>query len=467
MSRVVPVVLAGGSGTRLWPLSREAFPKQFQPLTGARSTYQETLLRLKDPDLFADPVVITSGDFRFFARGQAEEVGVSVTVVLEPERRDSAAAIAAAALVVERLHPGALMMALAADHVVLDVDLFRDAVRRGLRAAEDGRIVVFGIEPTEPKTAYGYIRAGAPLGPDLDVMAVERFVEKPDLATATTYCRDGYLWNAGNFLARADRLIADLRTHAADVIGPVERSVLGATDDFGFLRLEPASFAAARRTSIDYAVLEKTADVAVVRCRFRWSDVGAFDAVWQVSPHDGAGNAVVGPVVAADTRDSLIHSDGTLTTVIGLDNIVVVSTADAVLVADRARSEQVKGLVERLRAAGRSEVEHGRSDYRIWGRLEFLDAGDGFAVRRVVMNPGSGTSRQRHLHRSEHWVVVRGTARIDIDGEESRTVAANMSFFVPQGVWHRLSNGGEGPLEIIEVRTGGYLGEDDVEREEE
>jgi mannose-1-phosphate guanylyltransferase/mannose-1-phosphate guanylyltransferase/mannose-6-phosphate isomerase len=462
--KIVPVILAGGSGTRLWPLSRDALPKQFQPLIGPLSTYQETIRRVSDPMLFADPVVITSDSFRFFARRQAAEVGATATVVLEPERRDSAAAMAAAAVLVERLYPGALMLALAADHVVLDDDLFRDAIRRGVPAAAAGRIVVFGIEPTEPKTSYGYIQPGQQIGDDPDVSTVDRFVEKPDLGTAIGYCRDGYLWNSGNFLVSAAAMIEALHLHAPDVLEPVERAVAAARTDLGFVRLAAHAFAEARKTSIDYAVIEKATGIAVVRGRFRWSDVGAFDALWQVSDKDGAGNALHGNAVALDARGCLIHSDGILTTVLGADDLAVVATADAVLVARKDHAQGVKALVDALKVAGRSEVAMGRRDYRPWGFVEAVVDGDRFAVKRIVVDPGRILSLQRHRHRAEHWVVVSGTASVALADADEVLLAENESLYVPLGAKHRLANRGRIPLVLIEVRTGSYLGEDDIER---
>lgn len=461
---IVPVILAGGSGTRLWPLSRDALPKQFQPLIGSLSTYQQTIRRIADPTLFADPIVITSDSFRFFAKRQATEVGARATVILEPERRDSAAAMAAAALMVEKLHPGALMLALAADHVVLDDGLFRDAVRRGVPAAEAGRIVVFGITPDEPKTSYGYIRPGAPLGEDPDVSVVERFVEKPDQATAVAYLRDGYLWNSGNFLVSAAGMVQALGSHAPDVLEPVERAVAEAREDLGFIRLDADSFATARKTSIDYAVIEKARDIAVVRGRFRWSDVGAFDALWQVSDKDAGGNALHGDAVALDSTDCLVHSDGILTTVLGARDLAVVATADAVLVAPKDKAQNVKGLVDALKAARRSETAMGRRDYRPWGYVEAVVDGDRFAVKRIVVDPGRVLSLQLHRHRAEHWVVVSGTASVTLGDDPERLLAENESLYVPLGARHRLANKGKIPLELIEVRTGSYLGEDDIQR---
>ncbi len=464
---VVPVILAGGSGTRLWPASRDAFPKQFQPLIGETSTYQETIRRVTDPALFADPVVVTSDDFRFFARRQAAEVGANARVVLEPARRDSAAAMAVAAVVVEKLHPGAVMMALAADHVVLDPEDFRKSVRAGLPAAEVGKIVVFGLVPTEPKTAYGYIRPGDPLADDLDLCAVGAFVEKPDLATAVSYCRDGYLWNSGNFLFRADAMIREMRTYAPDILAAAEAAVEKSVEDIGFIRLDEASFLTARKTSIDYAVIEKTREIAVVKGRFRWSDVGAWDAIWQVSPQDDAGNAVHGNALAIDASGCLVHSDGILTAVVGAEDLVVVAAADAVMVAPKSKAQSVKGLVDTLKARGALQATRHRRDFRPWGYVESVDEGPRFAVRRIVVDVGGVLSRHRHHHRSEHWVVVRGTATVSIAGEPDRLLTENESLYIPVGTIHRLSNHGRVPLEVMEVRTGPYLGEDDIERFED
>jgi mannose-1-phosphate guanylyltransferase/mannose-1-phosphate guanylyltransferase/mannose-6-phosphate isomerase len=464
--KIIPVILAGGSGTRLWPASRDAFPKQFQPLTGDLSTYQQTLKRVADPALFADPVVITSDAFRFFARRQASDIGINATVVLEPARRDSAAAVAAAAAFVEKMHPGAMVLALAADHVVLDNEVFRDAVRLGLKAAAD-KIVVFGLVPTEPKTAYGYIRPGAALGDDADLCLVDAFVEKPDAVTALDYLKRGYLWNSGNFLFKASHMLAEFAQHAPDVVAAASEAVDKAVEDIGFWRLDSEAFSAARKTSIDYGVIEKTRAIAVVKGRFRWSDVGAWDAIWQVSEQDSAGNVVHGDGLALASRDCLVHSQGILTTVVGADNLMVVSTPDAVMVVPRDKAQDVKGLVDALKAKGRDEATLHRRDYRPWGYLEALVSGNRYAVKYIVVDPGGVLSLQRHQHRAEHWVVMNGTATIEIEGEAPRLLTINQSAYVPLGAQHRLSNRGKIPLELIEVQSGAYLGDDDIERIED
>ncbi|MDB5600524.1 MAG: GDP-mannose 1-phosphate guanylyltransferase [Xanthobacteraceae bacterium] len=462
---IVPVLLAGGAGTRLWPVSRDALPKQFLPLIGERSSYQETLLRVADRDLFAPPVVVTGSDFRFFARRQAEEIGVDAIVLIEPMRRDSAAAIAAAAAFARSRDPDALVLALAADHVILDLDRFKEACIAGREAAAQGRIVTFGIAPTMPKTSYGYILCGAPLGPK-DVRAVSAFVEKPDAATAARYVAEGYLWNSGNFLFRADTLLAELARFEPEIAQAAEDAVAGASDDLGFRRLDPDAFARAPQKSIDYAVMEKTDRAAVVEGRFRWSDIGSWDAIFEIAEHDGAGNAVRGAAVLMDSENCVVHSDERLTAVLGVKDLVVVTTSDAVLVLPRERAQDVKELVARLKAANRKEASDHRRGHRPWGYYDSVDMGERFQVKRIVVRPGGTLSLQKHMHRAEHWVVVRGTAEVTI-GDEVRLVHENESVYIPMGTVHRLANQGKIPLEIVEVQTGSYLGEDDIIRLED
>jgi mannose-1-phosphate guanylyltransferase/mannose-6-phosphate isomerase len=463
-SPIIPILLAGGAGTRLWPVSRDALPKQFLPLVGSKSTYQETLLRVQDP-MFAAPIVITGPNFHFFARRQAEEVGVEVTVVIEPLRRDSAPAIAAATAIALQRDPDAVVLALAADHIILDVPQFRATCLAGRQAADAGRIVTFGIKPTEPKTSYGYILPGEAIGSD-GVHAVKRFVEKPDAATAARYVHDGYLWNSGNFLFRADVLLAELARLEPDMAEAIEAAVTNASNDLGFLRLQPAGFARAPQKSIDYAVMEKTDRAAVVVGSFRWSDIGSWDALFDITPPDASGNIVQGPVVTMDVSGSVVHSDGRLTTVIGVQDMVVVSTSDAVMVVPRARSQQVRELVAKLKAGKRAEATDHKRVHRPWGYYESIDMGERFQVKRIVVNSGGILSLQRHRHRAEHWVVVRGTAEVTI-GDTRKAVHENESIFIPIGSVHRLANLGKIPLELIEVQTGSYLGEDDIERIED
>ncbi|HEU5019022.1 MAG TPA: mannose-1-phosphate guanylyltransferase/mannose-6-phosphate isomerase [Pseudolabrys sp.] len=463
-SPIIPILLAGGAGTRLWPVSRDTLPKQFLPLVGNRSTYQETLLRVKD-QMFAEPIVITGPNFHFFARRQAEEIGVKATVVIEPLRRDSGPAVAAAATVARQRDPDAVVLALAADHIILDIPPFHATCLAGRAAADAGRIVTFGIRPTEAKTSYGYILPGEPLGAD-GVHMVARFVEKPDSATAARYVEEGYLWNSGNFLFRADVLAAELTRFEPQMAEAVDAAVAKATTDLGFLRLDPDAFARAPQKSIDYAVMEKTGRAAVIAGDFRWSDIGSWDALFDITPRDDGGNVLHGPVVAEDSRNCVVHSDGRLTAVIGVEDLVVVSTQDAMMVVPRACSQRVRDVVTKLKADKRPEATDHHRVHRPWGYYESIDAGERFQVKRIVVDPGGMLSLQRHRHRAEHWVVVRGTAEVTI-GDETKAVHENESIFIPIGTIHRLANQGKIPLEVIEVQTGSYLGEDDIVRLED
>jgi mannose-1-phosphate guanylyltransferase/mannose-6-phosphate isomerase len=462
-SPIIPVLLAGGAGTRLWPVSRDALPKQFLPLVGERSTYQETLLRVKDA-MFAAPIAITGPDFHFFARRQAEEVGVEVTVVIEPMRRDSGPAIAAATAVARQRDPDAVVLALAADHIILDVPKFRATCLAGRAAAEHGQIVTFGIKPSEPKTSYGYILPGEKIGGG--VHKVKRFVEKPDAATAERYVREGYLWNSGNFLFRADVLLSELARLEPEMAAAIEAAVNSATTDLGFLRLAPDAFARAPQKSIDYAVMEKTDRAAVVEGDFGWSDIGSWDALFDITKPDQQGNVVHGEAVTMDATGCVVHSDGRLTALVGVEDLVVVSTSDAVMVVPRARAQEVKELTAKLKAGNRPEATVHKRVHRPWGYYESIDMGERFQVKRIVVIPGGMLSLQKHRHRAEHWVVVKGTAEVTI-GADKRAVHENESIFIPIGTVHRLANQGKIPLELIEVQTGSYLGEDDIERIED
>jgi mannose-1-phosphate guanylyltransferase / mannose-6-phosphate isomerase len=463
-TRITPLILAGGSGTRLWPVSRDAMPKQFMALVGKKSTFQQALERLRDAALFAPPIVMTVGEFRFFAQRQAEEVGCAVTVVLEPERRDSGPAVAGGALIALQGEADAIVLALAADHVILDTGAFHEACRRARDAADAGRIVTFGIPPSDPKTAYGYIQPGGPLEVE-GVRAVRRFVEKPDAATAARYVGDGYLWNSGNFMFRSDVLKAELARHAPDLLSAVSSAVAGATRDteFNFMLLDAHAYGRAPRISFDYAVMEKTERAAVIDGQFGWSDIGSWDAIYDIVPRDGANNALRGPVVAVGAENCLIHAEDRLTAVLGVKDAVIVSTADAVMVVPRRNAEDVKQLVTALKQAGHPEATNHRRVHRPWGYYESLDAGERFQVKRLVVAPKGKLSLQKHLHRAEHWVVVRGTAEVTI-GETVRTVHENESVYVPIGAVHRLANPGKIALELVEVQTGSYLGEDDIQR---
>lgn len=461
--KIIPVLLAGGAGSRLWPTSRDDLPKQFQPLAGEYSTYQETLLRVGNPALFSSPLVITNDAFRFFAMRQARSVGHPATVVLEPARRDSAAAMAVAAVMAERKESGSLVLALAADHFILDNALFEDAIKLGSKAARQGKIVVFGLQPTEPRTSYGYIHPGRKMGGHEDLAEVEAFVEKPDAATALEYMKKGYLWNSGNFLFRSDAMIAAFRAFAPDILDAVEEAAEKAGEDLGFVRLHKESFEKAPKNSVDYAVIEKADNIAVVTGRFRWSDIGSWDAILEILPPDENENAVLGNAMVEGTTGSLVHSHGTFTAAVGLKDMIVVSTRDAVLVVPKSKVQDVKKLVERMKSEGIPQADKHRLNHRPWGTVDNLIEGNRFTVKHLVVDCGGVLSLQRHMHRSEHWVVVQGTATITT-GETTKLVTENESVYVPVGTVHRIANEGKVPLELIEVCTGSYIGEDDIER---
>jgi mannose-1-phosphate guanylyltransferase/mannose-6-phosphate isomerase len=462
-AQIVPVIMCGGAGTRLWPVSRESMPKQFVPLVGKDSTFQQVLKRIADPELFGRPIVITNTDFRFVVAEQLRESDVEADIVLEPMRRDSGPAVAVSAVLAAARDRDALVLVLAADHVIRKPDEFRAACQRAAAAAAEGRIVTFGIEPTHPATSYGYIRPGEKLN-GASARTVEAFVEKPDAATAANYVAQKYLWNSGNFLFHAATMLAEIERFEPAMAEAAKAAVDGLTRDLDFLRLAGEPFARAPKKSIDYAVMQRTKLAAVVPTDLGWSDIGSWSSVWDVLDHDAAGNATDGPVVMLDSRNSLVHSEeSVLTTVIGLDDVIVVSTADAVLVSARTKAEQVKELVEQLKAHNhRAAVEH-RRIYRPWGYYQDVDIAPRYRVKRIVVKPGTKLSLQKHFHRSEHWVVVKGTAEITL-GNDVRSVHENESVYIPIGSIHRLANPGKIPLELIEVQVGSYLGEDDIVR---
>ena len=462
-AQIIPVIMCGGAGTRLWPVSRESMPKQFVALVGQGSTFQQVLTRISDPSLFSRPIVITNADFRFVVAEQLRELGIEADIVLEPSRRDSGPAVAVSAVLAAQRDRDALVLVLAADHVVRNPEEFRQACRHAADAAAAGRIVTFGIEPTYPATNYGYIRPGAQLN-GASVRAVDAFVEKPDATTAAAYVADRYLWNSGNFLFHAATMLGEIERLEPDMAAAAKAAVKALTRDLDFLRLAAEPFANAPKKSIDYAVMERTKLAAVVPADLGWSDIGSWSTVWEVLDHDAAGNAIDGPVVMLDSRNSLVRSeDQVLTTVVGLDDVIVISTADAVLVAARAKAEQVKALVEELKRQNqRAAVEH-RRIYRPWGYYQDVDLAERYRVKRIVVKPGNKLSLQKHFHRSEHWVVVHGTAEVTL-GSDMRSVHENESIYIPIGSVHRLANPGKIPLELIEVQVGSYLGEDDIVR---
>ena len=464
---IVPVILSGGTGSRLWPLSREANPKQFWPLLSERTMVQETAGRAHGTG-FAPPVIVVGEAHRFLVAEQLREVGIAAPrIVLEPEGRNSAPAIAVAALLVAEAQPDAVLWIMAADAAINDVGALHAALELAAQAARGGRIVTFGMQAHEPHTGFGYIEMGDPLAEVPGVHMVQSFTEKPDLATARRLSTDGrHVWNSGMFVATAGTLIAELREHAPQVLAAARAALEAATRDLDFIRLGAEPFRQAPAISIDYAVMERTRHAAVVPANLGWSDVGSWDALWQTAPKDGAGNVTKGPVELVETSGSYVRSEGMLTAVLGLQDVVVVVTDDAVLAMPRSRAQDVKRVVERLKARGvKQAVEHRRM-YRPWGHYEGLIMGDRFQVKQIVVLPGGRLSLQKHHHRAEHWVVVKGTARVQRDAE-SLLLSENQSVYLPLGCIHRLENPGMIPLALIEVQVGSYLGEDDIVRLED
>ncbi|MEO8668732.1 MAG: mannose-1-phosphate guanylyltransferase/mannose-6-phosphate isomerase, partial [Bauldia sp.] len=458
---IVPVILVGGAGTRLWPASTEALPKPFLPLVAGKSTFAATLERLSDPALFAAPVVVANREHERLIEEALATAGTGGSVLLEPEGRDTAAAIAAAAGFGAGRDAGAMLLVLPADHLIADAEGFRTDVRAALPAAAAGKIVVFGIRPDRPATSYGYIKPGAPVPDQAGVSAVAAFVEKPDAATAARYVADGYLWNSGNFMLSAATALAEFEKHAPAVLAAARAAVAGASAEGDVHRLAGEAFAAAPRISFDYAVMEKTANAVVVATRFDWSDLGTWSSVWDAAGKDTAGNATVGDVVLMDSHGTYVDTDRPLVGVLGVSNLVVVVSDNQVLIAPRERADEVKKLVANLSFDKEREVA-GRS-YRPWGHYQSLDKGAMHQVKRIVVKPGGRLSLQKHAHRAEHWTVVRGTAEVTV-GDEVQILEENQSVYIPLGAVHRMANPGDVPMVLIEVQYGDYLGEDDIVR---
>ncbi len=466
-ARVVPVILSGGSGTRLWPVSRESFPKQLWPLVTDRSLLQDAALRGADGE-FADPVIVCNHEHRFLIAEQMREVGLpGARIVLEPVGRNSAPAILAAALLVAETDPAAVLWMMAADAAITRTDALAEALAAAVRAAIEGHVVTFGMTPHRAETGYGYIEVGEPLEAAAGAHVLTRFVEKPDADQAAALVASGtHLWNSGMFVFTAATLIEEMGRHEPAVLEAVRRAVEGRSSDLDFIRLEADSFAACPDISIDYAVAERTTRAAVVPADLGWSDVGSWRALWELGEKDGSGNVAVGDVILEGATDCYARSDGMLTAVVGLKDVVVVTTEDAVLAMHRDRSQDVKKIVERLRKAGRHEAAAHNRSYRPWGFYESLIQGDRFQVKRIVVQPGEKISLQKHYHRAEHWVVVAGTALVTRDGEQVM-LRENESVYLPLGTVHRLENPGRIPLTLIEVQSGSYLGEDDIVRYED
>lgn len=464
-SYILPVIMCGGSGTRLWPASRDAMPKQFINLLGEHSTFQAAVQRVADPLVFLRPVVISSHDARFIVAEQLARVGVEADIILEPVQRDSAAAVAVAACHAARHNPDAVVLVIAADHVIDDRAAFVASCEMASVTAGQGYIMSLGVAPQCPATSYGYIQPGARVE-GTGACHVERFIEKPDETAAKTYIEQGFLWNSGNFLFQAHVMIEELERYQPAILSAARRALAAAAMDLDFVRLDAEEFQKAPKISIDYAVMEKTKRAAVLPVAFSWADIGSWNALWDAAPRDKAGNALRGRVEVLETRNALIDSEDILTAVVGLEDVVVVAKPDAVLVAARDRSELVKDLVAAMRSRQRPEASEPSRMYRPWGWYQRIDQGPRFKVKRIMVKPGGRLSLQKHQHRAEHWIVVSGTAEVTL-GERISRVHENESIYIPIGAVHRIVNPGCAPLEVIEVQVGSYTGEDDIVRLED
>lgn len=468
MNSFFPVVLSGGSGTRLWPMSRKLLPKQFLPLVSAASLFQDTVARVTPIEGCRQPIVVCNDEQRFLAAEQLREIGVvPQLMLLEPVGRNTAPAIAAAALAACEIDAETVLLVLPSDHAITRPDAFRADLWRGLELAAAGYLVTFGISPSHPATGYGYIEQGTAIDGHAGCHTVSSFREKPDRATAEKFVADGrHFWNSGIFAFRAAQYLAELDRYRPDIVS-ASRSAFGAsTRDLDFLRLGKAEFEACASESIDYAVMEHTAHAAVVASDCGWSDVGSWSALWDIAHLDAEGNAAVGDTYLSDCKRSYVRAESRLVAAIGIEDLLVVETKDAVLVADKRHAQEVKALVDWLAEQGRGEHISHRRVYRPWGYYEGLDDGERFQVKRIMVKPGEALSLQLHHHRAEHWVVVTGTARVT-RGEEEFLLKENESTFIPLGTRHRLVNPGKVPLHLIEVQSGGYLGEDDIVRFED
>jgi mannose-1-phosphate guanylyltransferase/mannose-6-phosphate isomerase len=475
---IIPLILSGGSGSRLWPLSRELYPKQFHTLVGDRTMLQETVLRLQGLPDVGEPLVVCNEEHRFLVAEQLRQIGVSpLGIFLEPQGRNTAPAVAIGALAAQSIAEDPVLLVLPADHVMLRPEEFHCAARLGHRLAQQGLLVTFGIQARAPETGFGYIKKGEPLtvaDPDDGAQAgaptacrIDKFVEKPDLATARAYIESGdFLWNSGMFMFRASRYLAELENCEPEIARLCRESFADLHQDTDFTRLGEEAFKRCPSNSIDYAVMEKSGETAVVPLDAGWSDIGSWSALWEAGDQDDAGNVKVGDIVSANVSNSYLHSESRLIAAIGLDNHIVVETDDAVLVASKDRVQEVKDLVVQLNKLDREERLLHKQVLRPWGSYQGVDQGDRFQVKRLVVKPGAKLSLQLHHKRAEHWVVVRGVARVT-RGEEIFTLHEDQSTYIPIETKHQLENIGDGPLELVEVQTGSYLGEDDIVRFED
>ena len=466
LSKIIPVILSGGSGTRLWPLSRKQYPKQYLPLLGDKTMFQETILRLSGIENLADPIIICNVGHRFIVAEQCKQIDITnPTVLLEPIGRNTAPAIAAAALQSLKLSDDAALLVLSTDHLIQDIDIFHSAINIANKQAQNGKLVTLGIFPTDANTSFGYIKSS---NDDNDgAYKVEEFVEKPDLPTAQTYLEQGnYLWNSGMFMFKASALIDELTTYSSDIVKAVSVSVDKATQDLDFIHLEKQAFESSPSDSIDYALMEKSNNVVVVPLNARWNDIGSWSALYNISTKDNNGNVINGDVITQDTTNTYINANHHMVATVGVDNLIIVDTPDVTFIATQDKVEEIKSMVESLQANGREEVNKHRKVYRPWGWYDSIEMGLYFQVKRLHVNPGAKLSLQMHHKRAEHWIVVSGTATVT-NGEDILTLTKGDSTYIPIGTTHGLENKTNKSLEIIEVQSGTYLGEDDIVRFED
>lgn len=464
---IIPVILAGGSGTRLWPLSRKHYPKQLLKLFGDKTMLQQTLLRLQGVPNLAPPIVVCNEEHRFMVAEQLHEIGQQKSsIILEPIARNTAPALALAAIHARTLADSPILLVLSADHMIKEVDVFQSALSNAIEAASLGYLATFGVQPTRPETGYGYIKA-ASASSSAAFFPVTQFVEKPNLATAEKYLDEGcYYWNSGMFVFQTQVFLQELQAQSPDVVIAAEQAKVWAVQDLDFIRVDKESFAQAPNISIDYALMEKSQNVVCVPLDAGWSDVGDWKSFWDLSDKDGAGNSLIGDSIDIDSTNTLVFSQDKLVATLGVNNLMIINTPDAVLVADKSQAQQVKSIITQIEKQNRSEHLQHREIYRPWGCYDAIDSGDRYQVNRIRVKPGGSLSLQIHHHRAEHWIVVKGTALVQ-KGDETILLSENESTYIPVGTKHRLSNPGKIPLEIVEVQSGPYLRDDDVIRYED